>query len=360
VLSLRWSALETEFGNALDLVQEILRTTRFAPTDRLAELLRQRRSRLLSGVLGDGHLVAAQQAAARISPVYDLRNRWHGPAQLRLADALVSNLPASLPLVAQALERLRLHLLAAGSSALSHTGSPQFDGALRDHLGSFAGLPPLPPGKTESAPENPPGTALTLPAHGAHVAWCLPAPTFTAPAAPCLELGAHLLSLGEAWEEVRAKGGAYGVSCDYDSLYGSLAFLSYRDPSPERTLAVFDRIVHGAARLTWSPQQIAEALPAVVRTDQRPLRPPQLTESAFHNHLQGISYADRDNYRQRLLEATPETVVAALREAFADPVERSGICVLGDADLLADLTSPVPLVGSPLLGERAFDDQNAE
>ena len=83
------------------------------------------------------------------------------------------------------------------------------------------------------------GTALAIPAHGAHVAWCLPAPLFPAAEAPLVELGAHLLSLGAAWEEVRAKGGAYGASCEYDSLHGSLCFLSYRDPDPGRTLAVF-------------------------------------------------------------------------------------------------------------------------
>ncbi len=358
VLTLRWSCLETEFGPALELVQEILRTTRFVPSERLAELLRQRRSRLVASVLGDGHLVAAQQAAASLSPSYSLRNRWYGPAQLRLADSLVSRLPDSLPEVAQALDRLRQHVLAAGASALSHTGADRFADPLREHLAGFSPqFPPVPattwPPLAESA-----GAALAVPAHGAHVAWCLPAPTFPAEIAPCLELGAHLLSLGEAWEQVRARGGAYGASCEYDSLYGSLAFLSYRDPSPARTLAVFDRLARRLGRLSWTPEQIAEALPAVVRSDQRPLRPAQLTESAFHYHLHGISYAERDAYRQRLLRATPQAVAAALRQVLAENAGRVGVCVLGDAELLASLRSPVPITISPLLGERAFSDYN--
>jgi hypothetical protein len=192
-------------------------------------------------------------------------------------------------------------------------------------------------------------------ANGAHVAWCVPAPRFPASTAPLLELGAHLLSLGEAWEEIRAKGGAYGASCEYDAIFGTLSFLSYRDPTPARTLAFFEDLAHRADGFAWSAAQIEEALPAVVRTDQRPRRPPQLTQEALHHHLQGISYADRDTYRQGLLEATPQAVVAALCEALQGGLACVGACALGDPELLAELGRDVPFPTAPLLGERTQD-----
>lgn len=356
-LGFRWSALETEFPAALDLVQDILRTTRFAPGERLADLLRQRRSRMLSGVLGDGHLWAAQQAAACLSPVHNLRNRWHGPPQLRLIDDLVDRLPESLDEVARILERIRGQVLAAGSTVLSHTGSARFGDALHRHLADFACSPATAPVPAATA-EAVAGTALTIPAHGAHVAWCLPAPLFSAAEAPLIELGAHLLSLGAAWEEVRAKGGAYGASCEYDSLHGSLCFLSYRDPDPGRTLGVFADLVREGGARPWPEREIAEALPAVVRNDQRPLRPAQLTETALHHHLHGISYEQRDEFRRRLLRATPADVAAALRATFAAGSAWSGICVVGDEELLASMRPPLPLDLSPLLpGSSCFVDE---
>jgi len=358
VLALRWSALETEFAAALELAGDILRNTRFVPCERLAELLRQRRSRMLASVLGDGHLWAAQQAAAALSPVHHLRNRWHGPPQLRLIDDLVARLPGSLAQIADSLERIRRHLLEAGSGVLSHTGSARFGQALHRHLADFAGspaaVPPPPPPPLPAAA----ATSLALPAHGAHVAWCLPAPAFPADAAPLVELGAHLLSLGETWEEVRAKGGAYGASCEYDSLHGSLCFLSYRDPDPGRTLEVFARIVRDGRSHFWSEREIAEALPAVVHNDQRPLRPAQLTETALHHHLHGITYPQRDDYRQRLLRATPGMIADILGATFAAARDWPGICVLGDDDLLAGLGSPFPLANSSLLsGNGCFVDE---
>lgn len=351
---MRWGALETEYHLALELVQDVLRHTRFAPCERLDELLRQRRSRMLASVLGDGHLVAVQQANAGLSPLHALRNRWHGPPQLRLMDRLVAELPGSLERVAQTLETIRRHLLAAGSRALAHTGCSRFAAALHAHLASFAGYfptaaPALPP------PVVSPGKALAVPVHGAHVAWSIPAPAFPAAEAPLLELGAHLLSLGEAWEEVRAKGGAYGAACEYDSLYGGLCFLSYRDPDPARSLAVFDRLASGEGFRNWSAKQIQEALPAVVRNDQRTLRPSQFSEAALHQYVHGVSDEMRDDYRRRLLRADPRTLADAFGRVLEQGRARTGICVLGDEDLLATLSKRFPLVSEPLLpGNRLF------
>jgi Zn-dependent M16 (insulinase) family peptidase len=43
------------------------------------------------------------------------------------------------------------------------------------------------------------------------------------------------------WEQVRVRGGAYGVFCSFDRLSGTLAQLSYRDPDILGTVSAFDR-----------------------------------------------------------------------------------------------------------------------
>ena len=359
MLTIRCSSLGGEFASALDILTEVLLTTRFAPSERLTDLVRQRRSRLLASVLGDGHLIAAQHASEGFSQAHRLRSGWYGPLQLRLADGLANALPGSLASIASDLAEIRLHVLAAGPGILAHTGSRAAAQTLRQHTTTFQAASSAPacpgaPPPTDGAPQ-PVRSALAVAANGAHVAWCVPAPRFPASTAPLLELGAHLLSLGEAWEEIRAKGGAYGASCEYDAIFGTLSFLSYRDPTPARTLAFFEDLAHRADGFAWSAAQIEEALPAVVRTDQRPRRPPQLTQEALHHHLQGISYADRDTYRQGLLEATPQAVVAALCEALQGGLACVGACALGDPELLAELGRDVPFPTAPLLGERTQD-----
>ena len=50
----------------------------------------------------------------------------------------------------------------------------------------------------------------------------------------------HLLSYGYLWNEVRVKGGAYGVMCKF-TRDGSGSFVSYRDPNLSATYEVYKK-----------------------------------------------------------------------------------------------------------------------
>jgi Zn-dependent M16 (insulinase) family peptidase len=233
---------------------------------------------------------------------------------------------------------------------LSLTGPQDTLKAAQEHLEGFGAPVPIPPSAMPTFAPQASRTALLAPAQGAYVAWCLPAVRFPNPDAPLLDVAAHLLSLGETWEAVRAQGGAYGASCEYDSLLGSLSFLSYRDPDPEHSLRVFRELSATGHAFAWTRQQIASALPAVANNDQRPLRPLRVTRMVLHHHLNGISYAARDAYRARLLEATPETVLAALSRALGERASVASFCALGASDLLAPLPAEFNCSAIPLLG----------
>jgi Zn-dependent M16 (insulinase) family peptidase len=350
ILTLRCNCLGSELGNALDVVWEILASTRFVASTRLQELLRQRRSRLLASVLSDAHVVAAHQASAGLSAAHDVRSRWYGPAQLRLADRLVGGLPDSLERVAADLARLQGNLLRAGAGVLACTGAASGNPVASAYLSRFpASVHPDTP--SPEFPEFRPHTtqmALNVPAQGAYVACCFPAVRLEDPVAPLLDVGAHLLSLGDAWDAVRAQGGAYGASCDYDPMFGSLSFLSYRDPTPERTLGVFLNLARQPH--VWERRLIEEAMPAVARQDHHPLRPSYLTRQTLYHHLHGISYAMRETYRRRLLDATPEGVASALARTFARAEAAVSRCVIGDAALLSPLAGAPGWECAPLLG----------
>ena len=52
----------------------------------------------------------------------------------------------------------------------------------------------------------------------------------------------NILDYDYLWNNVRVKGGAYGVSSNYGATTGNVMFVSYRDPNVEKTNDVFEGI----------------------------------------------------------------------------------------------------------------------
>lgn len=60
--------------------------------------------------------------------------------------------------------------------------------------------------------------------------------------------------------EIREKNGAYGGGAVYSSTGGLFSFVSYRDPSPQKTLATYtDSVQWVLNRADFTEQELAEA-----------------------------------------------------------------------------------------------------
>ncbi len=137
------------------------------------------------------------------------------------------------------------------------------------------------------------------------------------------------------WDEIRAKGGAYGASATA-FRQGLLAYSSYRDPRVADTYAVYDRLPDWLEANIPTPDEIDALIVSTVgSTYFAPRSPMDLGNAALSRYLLGMSAADRRAELLDIVATTPadfEAYAADLRalRASGRPVRTA----VGGADLL--------------------------
>ena len=113
----------------------------------------------------------------------------------------------------------------------------------------------------------------------------------TDPLSPALLVSKELMENVVLHKEIREKGGAYGSGASYTPSTGNFNFFSYRDPHLARTVSIFDEALQKIAAKEFSDRELEEAK----------LR-------------QGRSFETRKEFRQRVLDATPDEIAESLKQ----------------------------------------------
>jgi Zn-dependent M16 (insulinase) family peptidase len=332
-LVLQAKTLDATCEEAMALVGQVLDDVQTAPGPRLREVLIQHRARLLGNVISHGHHLASLQAASHLDEAHGLANLWKGPPQIALVHAWANAASGRAEALAAALTQIRDWLSSRAVTVASFTGTDAAWAALEDWLRAKAPLPrQVPVASVASARGHSPVSPLPLGlAYGMDVAFCarcLPAPSRPHPEAPLLQLAAQILSYDYLWEEIRAKGGAYGAFCTYDPGAGDFVMASHSDPDIVRTLGVFDGLGQALERAAWRRADIERAVIACAREDETPIRPGMATDLALWRQVTGVTQEVRRAWRQAQIQATAEAVREAALNLVSRAAGRTGTAVL--------------------------------
>lgn len=350
-LLLQARTLDETCEAAVDLLREMLEELDTAAVRRLTELLVQRRARMLTGVVSQGHHIAALQAAEHLGDFGRLANLWRGRPQIQWAHTMAEGSAAAVAGTQQALAQIAAWLARGTPTYASFTGTDRAWSALCQWLRQRPAVTRL---ATTPPPAHPDRPATSLrrtiagiahPLDVAFCARCLPAPDLRSPQAPLLQLGSQILSYDYLWEEVRAKGGAYGAFCSYDPLAGGFSMTSYSDPDIVRTLGVFDGLQAALGRSAWTGADIERAAIACAREEETPIRPGMATDVALWRYLAGVTQERRREWRQALLQATPGAVREAMLDLLRQAQGEEGTAVLSSR---RRLRAAAALVATPL------------
>ena len=142
----------------------------------------------------------------------------------------------------------------------------------------------------------------------------------------------RMLSFDYLWNEVRVKGGAYGVGFRR-STTGQHAFWSFRDPALDATLIRYEN----AAEWLHTWQEDAKALDgyvvSCVASHDTPLKSRQRARRQDHDILVGRPADWRDQVRDEILRVSAADVRAAGAVLADLPASRS-VCVFGPAEAI--------------------------
>ena len=103
------------------------------------------------------------------------------------------------------------------------------------------------------------------------------------------------------WEQVRVRGGAYGVFCTFDRLSGMLTFLSYRDPNILATLNAFDDTADFLKTLDISSDEITKSIIGTIGNMDSYLLPDAKGYISMLRHLSGETDEERQQIRDEIL-----------------------------------------------------------
>ncbi len=337
--SLSFKSLDRRHPDALAVVRDLLLEPDFDDTARLRDLVLQARIQQQSGILHSGHMFTVMQAARSLSPLAALGCVLNGLPQVRLAGVMAKHFDAEVEKLREAFRHIRRFLLNAMRLRAAFTGSEIPAGATGAWLEEFAD------GITAAALPSPTERLVHVPAaHGpeglafaSEVAFCaasMPAPSLLSPDAAPLTVFSRLLALGYLWEEIRAKGGAYGGMCSYDPAAGVFSLMSYRDPNIARTLDVFRGVPAALQTMPLTADDIERGIISVAKAEERPIRPASATSQALWRHLTGLTPEIRKQRYAALLEVTGPAVRDAAARLLETGLPQLRTCVLAGRPML--------------------------
>ncbi|MGQ0678306.1 MAG: insulinase family protein [Actinomycetota bacterium] len=316
----------------VDILHDVLTGTWFEP-ERLADLIGQHKGRLEPQVLQSGHVFAQKLALASLGRFGQVEERVNGLSALsaikRLAQLPGAELARSIDQLNQMMKSL---FVGTADPHLCLTADevhlPELRTMAVELIGALPAGTPVSAVATETPAAVPP-QARTTSAPVAYNAKVKKVVGFTHPDAPALMVLANYLDDKYLLQQIREKGGAYGASASFSREAGYFSFTSYRDPHIARTLGVWEAAVPAVTEGDIRPNDLKEAILASCAAVDPLLSPDTKGRSRFFDDLAGYTIAQKQRFKQGLLEVKIEDLTRVATEHLA-----------GDGYALATIANP--------------------
>ncbi len=242
MLEIRSRALYEKRDKALELMKEIILTSRFDDGKRLHEVIAEAKSRLQAAMTSAGHSTAALRALSYFSPTAAVSEEISGIPQYRLLEELDKNFEAKKEELISNLKELTVCIFRPENLLVDYTASKEswegLDEAVREFKSALITEPIEETGYTPVLTKRNEGFMTA-----GQVQFVCRAGNFIEKGLPytgSLKVLKVMMGYDYLWNQVRVKGGAYGCMCSFYKN-GDGYFVSYRDPNLTKTIEVYEK-----------------------------------------------------------------------------------------------------------------------
>lgn len=144
----------------------------------------------------------------------------------------------------------------------------------------------------------------------------------------------HLLNYDYLWNEVRVKGGAYGVKCNF-TREKQWYFASYRDPNLSSTLDVYEKTAGYLENYDASEREITKTIIGTISNIDTPLTPNMKGNRSMTAYFKKISYDVLQKERDSILSCGISDIRKAA-DVIKAVVAEENICVIGNEKHIKD------------------------
>lgn len=336
----RTKVLKNQLGAALKLMAEMMFETLFTDEKHLREVVSEARSRLKARLMSSGHSVASGRAAACYSKSAWLSDRYMGIGYYDYLVKLDENFEEEKAELIAGCKALLGKIFHKKDMLLSVTCEEKEYQTLEEEFPVF--LEKLSAFEAEHGEEEDAAMekltkyipnpvkgkeAFSTPAEIQYVAvggsFAEVAHNFGA-----LRVARHLLNYDYLWNEVRVKGGAYGVFCQFQRE-GDGAFASYRDPNLSATIDVYKKAADFLENYEAEEREVTKTVIGTISGMDTPLTPNMKGRRSLVGYMSGITTEMLQKERDQVLGCTQKDI-RALAPVMRAVTEADNLCVIGN------------------------------
>lgn len=334
--NIKFSVLEENLEKALELVDQIIRTSDFSDTDRLKEIAMQIKARAQSSLSSSGHLVAAMRSMSSFSRNSLYSDKLRGIEFYRNLLQIEKQLEDEPKKVVSKLNSFKEQFFAKNRVLTSFTGKEEaFRKAaplLEKYLSGLKDNSPV--GALPPVTYNDPKEAFTDASMIQYVAR-----TGNFSDKGFKENGSvgvlrTILSYDYLWINVRVKGGAYGCMNAFHRN-GTCYFVSYRDPKLRETNEIFEKLPEYIRSFSPDERDMTKYIIGTFSSIDTPLTPEAKGTRSMSAYLTGDTYEEAQRRRTEALNTTPKDI-QALADLVAAALSDDRLCVIGNENAIAD------------------------
>lgn len=326
--------LDENVNRALELIEEMLFTTKLDDKKRLKEIVAEERACLKDALVSGGHVTAAGRATSYFSEVGLVKELTEGVEYYSYladlddhfedrVDGLISDLQEA------AGKLLRRDGLIVDFISMNHPDEVLKDGicSLSRKLStrlSFDEVNKLPVAiknegfKTASQVQYV-ATGGNFRDRGLEYTGAL----------GVLQV---IFSYDYLWLNVRVKGGAYGCMCNFNRN-GDSFFTSYRDPNLMETMEVYKNAPDYVRNFAADDRDMTKYIIGAISKLDTPLTPSSEGLFSFVSYMMGVTNEDLQKSRDEVLSANVDTI-RSLAPYVEATIDRGIICAIGDENKL--------------------------
>ena len=329
-MNLSVCALDECRGDVLALLPEVLYTSRLADKRELRTIVSQSKLGAEEAFISAGHAQALSRASAYFLPVAAIEENLSGYEQYAFISALDKSFDAECDGLIERLIALADRIFRRERLTVISTVQDGDEDFYRELISAVKD------GGNESAPS--PVTALGKRNEGivipSQVSYAV-----TATDALCGRetdgsqmVVRSIISYSHLWNSVRVRGGAYGAGL-VPRRNGTLAYYSYRDPSPRRSVDCYAESGEFLRKFVESGEPIEKLIIGALGDYDTLTTPRSAGSKAGVNALRGWTPEMEDEFRYRLLHTDRDDLLRAA-ELLERAADAPGVCIIGPASAL--------------------------
>lgn len=330
-LTVRAGILEENLEIAKGLISEVLTKSKFDDVHKIKEIVMQTYEMARQSAIGNGHSLAIGAVQAQYSARGAVNEAMNGYSSMKFLHNFADDFNAEVDAFVSLINRVKTEAICKSNLVVSITSSENI--SVSDLLSDLPNGNEMPK-EAEYKTALPKRMGIRIPAQIAFAVKGYHLSCADMKMNGSLRIASNILSLDYLWNIVRVQGGAYGAGCPV-GRNGSLICYSYRDPSPARSLQVYDSLSEFICDFCESDDDLDKFIISAVAATEPLKTPAEQGIATDELWFSGVSDEDRILTRRQMLSADRKSLMEWC-SVFDKMAENGAVCVVGHEGALKE------------------------